>query len=137
MYQLTKTVSAVEVIWTACCLVGLYFAWKLLARAGGDLVMLRRRKINSTREFAALTTLFLFACIMIVQFLFVMVGVISMMLTNHPGTTAGQTMIATSFLLVSAMMDVMLFITEKRREELLRKLKEQEEKDANDASGKT
>lgn len=122
MYQLTNTISGLEVLWTAACSIGLFYAYKLLLRAGGDFTMLRRLGINSTREYAAITTVVLFTAITIVQFMFVLVGILTMFLENHPATSRGQLMVAASFLLVSVVLDLMLIIVERRRAELLKKL---------------
>ena len=121
---MTNSISAIELTWTTLCAIGLYYAQKLLARAGGDFTSLRKRKINSIREYAALTTVLLYSAITIVQFLFVLIGIVSMMIVNRPSTSAGQMMVATSFLLVSAMLDVALFVVEKRREALVKKIME-------------
>src|ERR1051326_4501774 len=72
--SLTSTISILEVAWTAVCLPGLYYAFRLFVRALGDLGILRRSRINSIREYAAITTIILFGSHALVQFVFVQIG---------------------------------------------------------------
>lgn len=114
-----------EVIWTALCAPGLGLAVKLFYVAGSDLVGLKIRRINSIREYAAITTLILYGCLMIVQFMFVMIGVILMFVPNPDRPySVGQYVVASAFITVSAVFDVTLLTLEARRQELLRKIAE-------------
>ena len=126
--SLTSTISILEVAWTAVCLPGLYYAFRLFVRALGDLGILRRSRINSIREYAAITTIILFGSHALVQFVFVLIGAIAMTLPSQGGSaSAGQRAVAAAFILVSLVMNTTLFVVEKRRSWLVAKLAEMEE----------
>lgn len=127
--DLTRTISVLEVVWTGFCIPGLYYAIRLFSRATGDLVILRKRRINSIREYAAITTIIMFSCMTLVQFMFVVIGGIAMTIPKHEthATTKSEWVVTTGFILVSFSLDIMLFLTERRRQQLLTKIQEIEE----------
>jgi hypothetical protein len=125
---ITHTITLTELIWTALCAPGLGLTTRLFFKAGGDLVELKLRRINSIREFAAVTTMILYGCLTLVQFMFVVIGVFLMFIPNnaHP-YSPGQYVVATAFITVSAIFDITLLVLEARRQELLRKIAEFED----------
>lgn len=123
--QLTHTISLLEVIWTPFCFVGFVISARLLWRSGTDLVVLRVKRINSIREYAAMTTVYLFSALTIVQFLFMLIGGILMMrpeTNEHP--TGGVFIVGSLFIMTSMIFDVLLLLVERRRQVIIRKIAE-------------
>lgn len=117
---LTHTISVVELIWMIGCLPGLFYNGRILRRAAGDLAVLRVRRINSIREFSAITTITLFAYLTVVQALFVMIGGIALITPQADKiTTTGYT-ITVVFLIVSLMSGMIGWLIDKRRRSLIR-----------------
>jgi hypothetical protein len=120
--ELTHTITLMEAIWTPFCLFGLLMASRLLSRAAGDLVVLRVSKINSIREYAAMTTLYLFATVCVIEFVFTLIGFVAMSLPNARVTTGGY-VIGSLFICVTFALSIMLFLVERRRQVLLKKIR--------------
>jgi hypothetical protein len=95
----------------------LFFVTRIALRASGDLAALRVRKINSIREFSAITSVVLFSYMSFVQFAFVLVGVLAMLTpptgpSSRPPTAYG---ITTAFLLISWVSSGVAFVVDRRR----------------------
>lgn len=115
-------VSYVEIVWTVLSMLAFYYQMRLLIRAGGDIATLRARKINSVREYAAITTVLLFFFLAFVQFCFVVVGLTLMTQVNpHKAGIAPYTTVSI-FLTVSFISATFSFLIERRRKSLLRML---------------
>lgn len=118
--KLTHTISLVELIWTFGCLPGLFFNTRVFRRAVGDLATLRVRRINSIREFSAITSMTLFGYLALVQYMFVFIGLIAMLAPNpHDRTSTTGYAITVTFLLVSVMSSGIAFLIDKRRRALI------------------
>lgn len=128
--ELTHNISVIEVVWTAGCAPGLYYNTRIARRAAGDLATLRIKKINSIREFSAVTSLALFAYLALSQFMFVLIGVLSMLAPNaKSGQSGAQFAVAGVFLLVSVTSSGIGFIVDKRRRALRRMIEALENED--------
>ena len=125
--ELTGTVSVIEVIWTLFCVIGLIYSLKLMGRSATDLFAIRIKKINSIREYAAITTVILFVTLTLVQFLFVLIGVVAMLAEQSTSGSRTGYVVAALFIFVSFMLDVSLYTVEKRRSALVKKIAEIED----------
>jgi uncharacterized oligopeptide transporter (OPT) family protein len=113
--NLTNRVALIEVIWTVGCLPGLYFNIHIARRAIEDLAILRRQKINSIREYSAVTSVVLFAYLATIQFAFVLVGILAMVSLNSPRSGTASFATTGIFLLLSFLSSGIGFIVDKRR----------------------
>lgn len=127
--MVTHTISIVELIWTTFTFVGLIFNTRQLLRAVGDFVELRRRRINSIREYAATTTVFMFTTWVLVQLMMVMVGTLAMTQPSASPAHISPTSygITTGFVLISAILGLGGYIMDKRRVSLVAKINSLEE----------
>lgn len=118
--ELTHTISLIEIVWTLGCSPGLYYGIKIFRRATGDLFTLRRKKINSIREFSAMTTLILFGYLALMQFMFVLVGFLTMLApqSNTNGAASTKFMVTGIFLLLSFLSSAIDYVVDKRRRSL-------------------
>lgn len=122
---ITHTVSVVEVIWTVICSLGLLYNTKLLYDAVEDHVNVKKNRINGIRSYAAMTTAIMFGSWTLIQFMFVMVGVISMLLPSPAGNVQPLTYILTVvFIFASAFMTVTAYTTNSRRRVLIKRIRE-------------
>lgn len=123
----THTISIVELLWTLFTFVGLIFNAKQLRSAVGDFIELRRRRINSIREYAATTTVYMFTTWTLVQGMMVGVGVLAMTVPS-PGARVQPTSYAISaaFIGVSAMLGIGGYVMDKRRSALIDKINDLE-----------
>lgn len=124
---MTNTISWPEVIWTLAAGVGLVFNMITFFRSLVDLLTLKIRKINSIREYSALTTLMAYGTWAFVQFIFVLIGVDAMTREPRPGGVKRQIFSLVCFLTVSVLLSCTAFIIERRRQALISKIKELEE----------
>lgn len=104
---MTHTISAPEVIWTGACIFGLLFNSRQLVGATTDYMYIRRRRINSIREYAAITTFVMFGSWVCIQAVFVFVGIIAM---TQPNPTNNQKPQFLQFLLVIAFCSCSVFM---------------------------
>jgi len=124
--NLSNTITIYELAWTLICSPGLYYAGKLLRSATIDLVILRRNRINSIREYAAITTMIMFFMSALVQFMFVLIGVV-LMTTKNGSSQSPQILIFSMFVTVSLSKNFLLYIVNTRRRKLIEKIKEVED----------
>jgi len=123
----THTISVVEIIWTVVSGIGLYFNLHVFWRAAGDFLTVKIRKINSIREYAAVTTLQLFTALVIIQLMFVVDGGLAMTVPSPNNKVQPLTYIITaSFILVSALMALVGFMQDRRRANIIHMIKEVE-----------
>lgn len=128
--MVTHTISVTELVWTLFCLVGFFYNLRILRRALGDLFDLKKRKINSIREYAARLTVFVYGMLTFVQFVFSLMGLLAMLIPPTSGTTAVnslQLLLTLGFLTVSAVMALGAFINERGRIALVNKIREIED----------
>lgn len=126
--MITHTVSVVELLWTTFCLVGLVFNARQLRRAVVDVSDLRRLRINSIREYAAITTVLMFLTWTITQFMFVLVGAIAMTsVSPNNKVTPTSYVITVAFILISALFALAGYVIDIRRSKLIEKILEIED----------
>lgn len=124
---LTHTISLVEIIWTFICTLGLFFNFRVLMRASGDLQFVKTQKINSIREYAALTTMSMFVALVVVQLVFVIDGCLAMTLPSPGGKPQPLSYIITaSFVLCSCILALLGFIQDTRRRYIITMIEENE-----------
>src|SRR4051812_33551516 len=80
----TRTISWPELTWTVVSLLGFFFCGNVALRAMIQLLSMRVLKINSIREYAAITTVIAFLSWTAVQMVFAVIGIIAMVVPN-PG----------------------------------------------------
>jgi hypothetical protein len=125
---LTHTISLIELLWTGCCTIGLFFNCKALARAAGDLLAVKIRRINSIREYAAITTMSMFIAMVIVQVVFVIDGALAMSIpspNNHVQPLSY--VITSSFILCSFILSLLAYVQDKRRNNIIEMIKQAED----------
>jgi hypothetical protein len=104
------------------------FNGRQLRRAVGDFVELRRRRINSIREYAATTTVFMFATWTLVQMMFVLVGLVAMTVPSPNRRVAPTSYVLTgAFVMTSFFLAVGGYIIDQRRKALIAKINSMEE----------
>jgi hypothetical protein len=121
---LTSTVSWPELIWTVAAAVGLVFNSISLIRAAADLIVLRIKKINSIREYAAMTTMCAYASWTLTQLIFVLIGVHAMSRPPVSAESSRQLFPLICFLFISAILAGTSIFIERRRVRLLMKIRE-------------
>lgn len=123
--NLTHTISVIEILWVVMALPGFVYALILTNRASADFRYLRREKINGIRDYSAFTTTIMYSTVLMIEFLFVTLGVVAMFI---PAATAHVTPLAfvITFCLftINFMMTLASFSVERRREVLIRRLAE-------------
>lgn len=127
--MITHTISLPELVWTITTAFGTIFCARITNRAIIDLISLRIRRINSIREYAAITTLWCFVTWTLVEFSFCMAGVNAMTVPNpdskiHP--PAQQYITLGIFEFMSFLLAWAAFTIDRRRIFLVRKLEELE-----------
>lgn len=125
--MVTDTISWFELIWSIAALVGLVFNTKILFAATTDLFYLRYRRINSIREYAAMTTVYAFGSAALVQLGYFIVGVNAMTANDPMHHTAKQAVTLVVFVFTSVTLSSMAIIIERRRNILKKKLEEAED----------
>jgi uncharacterized membrane protein HdeD (DUF308 family) len=133
---ISHTVSVPELLWTLFCLVGLIYSTKLFRRAVGNLSFLRDGGVNHTRSYSATTTIWTFSGMMFSQFVYVLIGIIAMLLPASNNVVQPLTFVITiSFVCSSAIMSIIAYIIEARKEQLIQMLiefeKERQEHNGN------
>lgn len=125
--MLTNHITIPEVIWTVLCGIGLYFNASHFRQAVGDYVWVRHRRINSIREYAAITTMLMFGSWTLVQLAFVLLGGVAMLIPQQRVVGTGQLAFSVSFILVSAFLAIMSYILNARRKKLIEKIADLED----------
>jgi hypothetical protein len=124
---ITHTVSVPELLWTLFCLIGLIYSTKLFRRAVGNLSFLKDGGINYSREYSATTTIWIFGGMMFSQFIYVVIGVAAMLLPSPNEVVHPFTFVVTiAFICSSAIMSVIAYVIEARKEQLIQMLTELE-----------
>lgn len=121
--MITSTVSYSEIIWTVASIIGLLFNGRQLRRAVGDLSYVKRRRINSIREYSAMTTTFMFFSWTFVQAIFVALGIIALVSHNSTKPSPSQYGLTMGFIAVSIFLALAGFIIDTRRRELIEKIR--------------
>ena len=125
---ITHTITIIELIWTVCGLLGLWFNGRVFRRAAGDYIELRRRRINFIREYAAITTMIAFGTWTVGQLMFALVGAVAMAQPNVSSSlTPTQAAITVCFILVAVLFALSAYIVDVRRQVIVRKIAEMEE----------
>jgi len=130
---ITSTISLPEILWTVICFIGLIYTFKLFIKAVGSLKFLKLGGINHARSYSAITTIWVFGSMTFSQFIYVLIGVFAMAQPSpgdivHPLTYA----IFTAFICSSAIMAMIAYIIEARKEQLIKMLLEIEERNGNE-----
>lgn len=126
-YALSHTIGAEEIIWTIFCSLALAYNLKITRTAAADLVALKMRRINSIREYAARTTLVAFGLWSMVQLLFVLIGIVSLIRPERNAADPLTYSIMVGFILVSFILAVGTFLVERLRQRLIEMIAEIEE----------
>lgn len=124
--MITNTISWPELLWTVTAGIGLAFNTVTTFRASIDLLTLRVKKINSIREYAAITTLLAYGSWTFIQFVFVVIG-LNAMSKPTPGNAEKQIFALVCFLTISIFLALLAIIIEQRRTILVRKIRDIEE----------
>jgi 4-hydroxybenzoate polyprenyltransferase len=104
---ITHTISITELVWTLFALTGLVFNGSQLVQAVRDYVFVKKNKINSIREYAATTTFLMFASWTLVQFVFVVIGFLAMLVESPNNVVSPVSYVLTmAFVVVSALLAV-------------------------------
>jgi hypothetical protein len=104
---------------------GLVFNGSQLVQAVRDYVYVKKKKINSIREYAATTTFLMFASWTLVQFVFVVIGFLAMLVESPNNVVSPVSYVLTmAFVVVSALLAVSGYITNARRQALIKKIAE-------------
>lgn len=125
--MITNTISWPELVWTIVTLTGFFFCARVALRATLHLVSLRIRRINSIREYAAVTTVIAFASWTATQLVFVLAGVAAMVAHNHLGLTVTSYALSGLLVLGSVLLSWAAFETDRRRQAIENKIIQIEE----------
>lgn len=128
----TDTISVPELIWTLVTGIGLCFNLSLFREAGRDLVALRKAKINSLREYAAISNVISEALRTFVQAVFFSLGVYAMTYPNvvngyHPPIPRFAWILTGLFIGTSVVMAGASILDRVRRRRLLQLIFEYED----------
>ena len=123
--MITPTISTIEVIYTLFALIGFIFCSRTLGRALGDLFVLRYSKINSVREYSAITTVIAKGTWCGIQLGLVVIGIIAMTKSNSNGPWTSL-ILDIIFVCFSGVCSLGAFTVDKRRRELIDMIRETE-----------
>ena len=125
---ITSTISLPEILWTVFCFIGLLYSLRLFIRAVGSLKFLKLGGFNHTRSYSAITTIWVFASMTFSQFIYVLIGVFALAQPS-PGNIIRPTTYAIfiAFVCSSAIMTIIAYIIEARKDQLIKMLLESDE----------
>jgi hypothetical protein len=131
---LTHTVSLIEVIWSAVCLIALYFNLRLLRRAVTLVYYLRVERINGIRAYAAVTTSLLFAWFAFIPCTNLLIGINAMLQESPGGRVTTTTYVVATMFMAEAFFSMMFgWIIYVRYANLTKRIREDE--DAKEVAG--
>lgn len=91
-------------------------------------MLVKIRRINSIREYAAITTLTLFLALVMVQIMFVVVGLLAMTVPSPNGRVQPLSYIITAaFVIVSATFGAVGYVQDRRRQHIVKMIQEIEQ----------
>lgn len=126
--MVTNTISIPELLWTIGTSIGLFFNLRQLTRAVVDFREVRRRRINSIREYAASTTLYMFGSWTFIQVVFVLVGIAAMTIPSPQSLVSSvQYAILIGFVGISFFLAISGYIVDNRRAVLINMIAQMEE----------
>ena len=131
--MVTHTISWPELTWTIISFMGFIFCARVALRATIQLLSLRALRINSMREYAAVTTVIAFTSWTTVQAFFTLIGAVAMSVVNPTPLSLTQYTILALFVAGSVSLSWAAYVVDKRRIELKQKI-EAIEKNAEDGN---
>lgn len=126
--MITHTISVVEVLWTSVCAFGLFYAVQLLLRAMNDVRWLIVHDMNGLRRHAAISSVLIYMGMTMTQLGYVIIGIIAMILPSPNNKVQPLTYVITAvFITMSVFKTLISFALNRRRDELVKMVKEREE----------